>query len=61
MYRPPDTVRAIITDGKIDLPELGKVQAEGLSVAELQQLVEGRYAQIRKTKRLAPRIGITLI
>ena len=60
MYRPPVTVKAAITDGKIDLPELGKVQAEGLSVGELQRLVEGRYAQRRKTKASAPKIEITL-
>ena len=42
---PELTVKTIVTDGKIDLPLLGKVQAEGLSPAELKQLVEGRYRQ----------------
>ena len=44
VWRNPDLTRGriVIVDGKVDLPLLGKVQAEGLSVLEFRQLVQGR-------------------
>jgi polysaccharide biosynthesis/export protein len=47
VWRNPDLTRARISivDGKVDLPSLGKVQAEGLSVAEFRQLIQGRLSK----------------
>ena len=46
--------RVVITDGKVDLPILGKVQAEGLSIKEFLEILKGRYA-----KRLtSPKVSV---
>ena len=34
----------VITDGKINLPLLGPVQAEGLTPSEFRQIIQGRLA-----------------
>jgi protein involved in polysaccharide export with SLBB domain len=48
--------KAVITDGKIDLPRLGRVPAEGLTLQEFYRIVEGQYSKLLKD----PQITVSL-
>ena len=43
-------------DGRLDLPEIGKINVEGLTVSELENLLEEKYQSIIKS----PEISISI-